>query len=574
MRSAVIGRLLGDRWRIGQRLGVGGYGAVYYATDEKLNRHAAVKILEFVPDERETNIAPQRFLQEALATAALRHLNVVQIYDADREPDGLHYMAMELLIGEDLDKHLKRVRSTADGARLDVATVCHIGAQVCGALAAVHRLSIVHRDLKPANIRLLRHGNDAHFVKVLDFGIAKVLEPGVVEGVSPQTATGLVAGTPGYLSPEQALGDPVTPKSDLYSLGAILYELLAGKRPFAGKTPVEVVTKHVRDPPPPLPAGLPPALDRLVMRMLEKDPEHRPASAEDVETTLRSVAEELAADVVPPTQLLDLIDPTTFSPVVQPPPVRQPSDPQPPADPTGLAGRAAGGVVARPRILGLLPVMVTAAVVLVGSAIYLLLAGSDAAESPPAPQPVAHADVGAPDPVVVVAPEPEPVAAEPPPPDASGTRPAAEPMAATATDIVVADVPPDVPPEPEPIPVARPVLAVTVEILTNPSGAAVNACRPLKRHVETEPCRCKPTPCSVTISRPADGPVAVVAKRKSYRSFHVDLVWDDLLAAAGKTLGPWDLKRRSKGNTGSAPPIAVPAPPLKKSKLKAAGSDP
>jgi serine/threonine-protein kinase len=271
-RTATV---LGGRYRLEERLAAGGMGTVWAATDQVLNRRVAVKVLNegLADDERFI----ERFRREAKAAAGLLHPNVAGVFDYGEE-DGRPYIVMELIEGETLADRLAR-----DG-RFPPEEVARVGADVASALAVAHQAGILHRDVKPANIMLTNRGE----VKVMDFGIAAE----VLAGSTGLTGTGMVMGTAKYLSPEQATGRPSTPASDLYSLGAVLYEMLAGRAPFEAPSPMATALAHANDPAPALAElvpDVPPRLASVIERTLDKDPETRPASA----TVL---AAELAGD--------------------------------------------------------------------------------------------------------------------------------------------------------------------------------------------------------------------------------------------------------------------------------------
>jgi len=255
-------------------------GRVYVADQTAMKRRVAVKVilLETVPDANARLDLLRRFQREAMAASRLQHPNTVRVFDYGASDDGLLFLAMELLVGPSLAKVLRR-----DG-RLSPQRTVRIGVQICKSLAEAHGQGIVHRDLKPENIILTDVAGEPDFVKVLDFGIAKFAMPGAESNL---TRSGTVLGTPNYMAPEQALGQPVGPAADLYSLGVILYHCLTGKQPFSGDTPLAIMMKHAHEPPPPLSRDgplpdVPPALERVVMMLLAKRPEDRPGPALEV----------------------------------------------------------------------------------------------------------------------------------------------------------------------------------------------------------------------------------------------------------------------------------------------------
>jgi serine/threonine protein kinase len=249
---------VGGRYEIEKTLGGGGMAIVYRARDEELGRRVAIKVLaENLAGDPELR---RRFVREARIAARLAHPNVVAVYDTG-EQDGLPFIVMECVDGESLAETLRRE------GRLEPARVVDLGLQATAGLEHAHRAGVVHRDIKPANL-LVTGGT----LKIADFGIAHAVE------ATRLTAVGTVLGTAAYLSPEQALGELVTPASDLYSLGACLYELLAGRPPYGFETLAEVFARVEGGSPPRL-EGVPAGLDRTVLRCLERDPSARPSSA-------------------------------------------------------------------------------------------------------------------------------------------------------------------------------------------------------------------------------------------------------------------------------------------------------
>ncbi|MET9319893.1 protein kinase [Streptomyces sp. NPDC003038] len=269
------GGLVGDgRYRLTHRLGRGGMAEVFAAEDVRLGRTVAVKLLR--ADLAEDPVSKARFTREAQSVAGLNHHAVVAVYDSGEDrvgPTTVPYIVMELVEG----RTIRELLLSAEAPGPDQALIIVSG--VLEALAYSHQHGIVHRDIKPANVIITESGA----VKVMDFGIARALH-----GVqSTMTQTGMVMGTPQYLSPEQALGKAVDHRSDLYATGCLLYELLALRPPFTGETPLSVVYQHVQDapvPPSQLPEGhhIPKELDGLVMRSLAKDPDDRFQSAEEM----------------------------------------------------------------------------------------------------------------------------------------------------------------------------------------------------------------------------------------------------------------------------------------------------
>lgn len=269
MEDMVFGR----RYRITERIGSGGMADVYKAVDETLGRTVAVKVLhQRYADDPDF---VQRFRHEASAAANLSHPAIVNIYDYGVEA-GTYYIVMELVRGTDLKQIVKQQ------GPLDPIKVAEYGAQVCAALSVAHGYGIIHRDVKPQNIVLMPDGG----IKVMDFGIARAVD-------SDSTQTGSVLGTAQYVSPEQAQGQKLGPESDLYSLGVVLYELSTGRLPFEGETPVSVALRHVNDiapTPRSVNPHIPPALEAVILKAMQKDPTRRYRSAEEMRQDLLRVA--------------------------------------------------------------------------------------------------------------------------------------------------------------------------------------------------------------------------------------------------------------------------------------------
>jgi serine/threonine-protein kinase len=269
------------RYRLKRRLASGGMGDVWVAYHPGLKRDVAVKILR--DDQRnESDNAVKRFEREARATAELLHPNTIRVFDYGSTEDGLLYYVMELLEGETLGAHVERL------GPLPAARAVHIMGQAARALAEAHERGIVHRDVKPDNIFLTSLGGEHDFVKVLDFGIAKITS----DPEAAMTGTGFMLGTPLYMSPEVLGGEQADARSDVYALGAVLYYLLCGKPPFDGDSPSSVILGHLsRTPLSPsiyLRNPLSEELEEIVMRALRKEPEARYSSAADFAMALAS----------------------------------------------------------------------------------------------------------------------------------------------------------------------------------------------------------------------------------------------------------------------------------------------
>ena len=257
-------RVLGARYRLVERMAAGGMGEVWRGEDTVLRRTCAVKILRREYADDPTFLA--RFRNEARHTAGLTHAGIAAVYDfgeGDEDCGGSPYLVMEHVPGEPLSALVSREGTLSPERTLDVIGQAALGLQ------AAHDAGVVHRDVKPGNIMVTPDG----VVKLTDFGIARATN------AVPLTRTGAIMGTAYYISPEQASGRPVTPASDIYSLGIVAYECLTGRRPFDGDTPVSVALAQVSEEPPALPRDLPEPVRELVMRMLTKDPEARPSGA-------------------------------------------------------------------------------------------------------------------------------------------------------------------------------------------------------------------------------------------------------------------------------------------------------
>ncbi len=260
----MINQLLGDRYKLGEMIGTGGMADVYVAEDIRLARQVAVKVLRSDLARDPSFVA--RFRKEALAAAALNHPGIVAVYDSGEEP--APYIVMELISGHTLRELIHK------GERVPLKRALEIGEGILAALEYSHQAGIVHRDIKPANIMITDHGD----VKVMDFGIARAL----ADFGATLTSTWNVVGTAQYLSPEQAMGEVADLRSDIYSTGCLLYEVITGKPPFSGETPVSIAYQHVSGvvvPPSSIVKDLPAGIDTLLSVALAKNPDDRYQSA-------------------------------------------------------------------------------------------------------------------------------------------------------------------------------------------------------------------------------------------------------------------------------------------------------
>jgi serine/threonine protein kinase len=278
----LVGRVIAERYRIVRKLGQGGMGTVYLAEHIRMGRRCAIKVMNPVllhdPD------AINRFSREASNASRMSHAHVAAIYDFGETSDGIVYLAMEFVEGESLGAVLDRKRVLREQRAIE------IGSQVADALSAAHELGIVHRDLKPDNI-MVCHSKGKPHVKVVDFGIAKATQG----GSQTVTRTGYVVGTPAYMSPEQILGDPLDGRSDLYSLGCILYEMLTGERAFAGPSGEVSLRRRLTEPPPrprKIKRTLSKSLDTVVTKAMARSPEDRFQSAGDMRDALMEATKE------------------------------------------------------------------------------------------------------------------------------------------------------------------------------------------------------------------------------------------------------------------------------------------
>jgi hypothetical protein len=266
----------GGRYKVTKKLGEGGKGIVFKAEDTRLGRTVAIKVIKGEGLDQESFA---RFEQEAKATAGLSHPHIVAIYDIGQEGES-HYLILEFVDGPNLSGLI----SSQPGARCDAATTLRIGSQVCQALEYAHSHGILHRDIKPENIMITSEG----LPKLMDFGLAGALR-------GPKlTPRGVIVGTPAYLPPEQALGKRSDARSDLYSLGCVLYEMATGRPPFPGDDPVKIIFSHINDlpmMPRRLAPEIPEALEQVILKLLAKDPERRYQSAGELFQALKSVIE-------------------------------------------------------------------------------------------------------------------------------------------------------------------------------------------------------------------------------------------------------------------------------------------
>jgi serine/threonine-protein kinase len=313
-----LNQVLNNRFKVESKIGEGGFGAVYRGVQLATGRKVALKLLHPEMTKDENLVA--RFEREGRVLCNLRDAHTITTYDFDRTPDGTLYIAMELLEGKSLHQLFH------EEAPLEWRRMFKILTEMCSSLAEAHAQGIIHRDLKPENVYLETRPGNPEFVKILDFGIAKVMRGDTIDPQSPQlTATGQTLGTLEYMSPEQLMGKPLDGRSDVYALGVVAYEMITGRLPFPdAKGPAGLITAQLKQTPiPPSQANpkanLPPAADRVILKCLEKDKNNRHA---DVTHFAAALAEVLAGPVaIPPTPV--------------PAPAPQPMAPQVAARPVG-----------------------------------------------------------------------------------------------------------------------------------------------------------------------------------------------------------------------------------------------
>jgi len=355
----LVGQVIADRYHVVKKLGEGGMGQVYLAEHVKMGRRSAIKVMN--PSMVHDPDAVARFNREASNASRITHPNVCAIYDFGETPDGLIYLAMEFIEGEPLTDLLER-----DSA-LPLPRAANIFLQTAEALQAAHDLGIVHRDLKPDNIMLTRRKGGGDTVKVVDFGIAKAV--GGDDAGQKVTKTGLVIGTPEFMSPEQLSGDKLDGRSDLYSLALVLYRMLAGKLPFEATTVQETMIKRLTDEPTKLadarpdlsfPPGLQPVLDTALART----PAERYQSVAKFAADVAAVAGRPVARSVPETEAkTQLLDPSAATPT------------------TRISAQVRAPIASRKKTF--VPVALGLIVVLAGGSAWIVLSGGSKASGMP-----------------------------------------------------------------------------------------------------------------------------------------------------------------------------------------------
>jgi len=284
----LVGKLLAGNFAVKRKLAVGGMGSIYEAEQVSLQKAVCIKVLH--KHLLRDNTIIKRFHREARAASKLKHPNCINVIDFGQAENGVLYLAMDFVQGKDLAEVLEAEHP------LGAERVVHIMSQVAGALDEAHAQGIIHRDLKPENIMVEQRRSQPDFVTVLDFGIAKIKEPGKEDRETFQTMAGVVCGTPEYMSPEQIRGEELDARSDLYSFGVIMWQLFTNRLPFSGSTPIATVTKHLTETAPPpsrFNTEIPGPLEALTQRLMSKNRNERPASALEIKQKLDEIADML-----------------------------------------------------------------------------------------------------------------------------------------------------------------------------------------------------------------------------------------------------------------------------------------
>ncbi len=326
----LIGTQVGS-FRVVRLLGRGGMGTVYLAEHPAIGSKVAVKFLHEALAENPQVVA--RFYDEARAVNLIGHENIVAIYDLNLLPPNRYYFVMEYLDGETLHAAVR-------AKRLEPSAAIDVLLQLCDALQCAHERGVVHRDLKPDNVFLVTRGGKHHFVKLVDFGIAKLRGDAVTSG--GRTSAGLIVGTPEYMAPEQCDDGAIDARTDVYALGVMAYELLAGRLPFQGKTVTQLLLAHLQQPPPPLSQlvpGIDPELERTILKALAKAPADRHADMAHFAEALRPIRARLGTSGEPsPAASAAVLAPAPATPasVAAPTPASAPAPAVPPPDPVSV----------------------------------------------------------------------------------------------------------------------------------------------------------------------------------------------------------------------------------------------
>ncbi|MEZ4433026.1 MAG: serine/threonine-protein kinase [bacterium] len=331
MADSLIGKVIADRFRVKRLLASGGMGSIYLAEHVGIGKRVAIKLLR--ADLRGHPHLAKRFRREAMAVSKLTDAHTITVFDFGVW-EGVVYLVMEYLAGRDLSKVIE------DEGRLTPRRALVIAHQICSSLGEAHSVGVVHRDLKPENVFITRTTSGDELVKVLDFGLAKILNPAESAAALVQTADGALMGTPYYMAPEQVRGEAVDARTDLYALGGLLFRMLTGQAPYTGKTPLQVMEGHVSgrlrtfeevDPALDVPAPV----EALVRRLLARRPEDRPESALGVDAEVVALLDGL------PPERTDQPRPIEVpAPAVEPAPPARPMEPTPPSRPAAFELRA------------------------------------------------------------------------------------------------------------------------------------------------------------------------------------------------------------------------------------------
>ncbi|MBL8938611.1 MAG: serine/threonine protein kinase [Archangium sp.] len=309
----LLGKVLSGRFQIVEPLGVGGMGRVYKAIQQPLDRIVALKVLNPRYDGTRDPGFERRFFLEASMTAKLKHPNTITVHDYGRTDEGIYFIAMEYLEGETLQQVLTR-----DGP-MPWQRALAVGAQVARSLREAHKLGLVHRDLKPANVMLLSEGTGGDAVKVLDFGLVKAFASDLMQKSDTElTQAGVLLGSPLYMAPEQARSE-TDQRTDIYSLGVLLFQCIAGRPPFQGKDSIDIIVKHVKEKPPELKSfrpELPDEVNALVMKCLEKQPAARYQSMDELLVAMQQAVtgQGISGLFIDPRTYSNPMAPTTASP--------------------------------------------------------------------------------------------------------------------------------------------------------------------------------------------------------------------------------------------------------------------
>ncbi len=296
----LVGSTVEGKYQVTKRIGAGGMGAVYEATQLGVDRKVALKVIR--PEHAKNDKVVKRFMREMKATARIEHPNTVRLYDFGKTEGGLIYLAVEFLSGTTLNRELK------NKGRFPPERVAIVGAQIARGLAAAHAEGIIHRDLKPPNIMLTEQYGSTDRVKVLDFGIAHFADPSDDDERERLTQSGMVMGTPEFMAPEQVTPGPVDARADLYALGCVLFLMATGEVPFGGSTAVNVMFSHVNDAPrtpSEIDPDIPRWLDDIILKLLEKNPRRRFQEAAEI---VEALEEGAGIDVTTDTPPLPRID--------------------------------------------------------------------------------------------------------------------------------------------------------------------------------------------------------------------------------------------------------------------------